>query len=161
LREALASLTPNNAQGELYLTDIVAFAHNAGERMATVPLDAAVLAGVNDRDQLARVERAMYERIARKWRVGGATVRDRARIDAAVEIEPDAIIESGAVLRGRTRVARGAVVDVGCVLTDVVVGEEALIKPYSVGSESCIGARAQVGPFAHLRPGSELGDEAH
>jgi bifunctional UDP-N-acetylglucosamine pyrophosphorylase/glucosamine-1-phosphate N-acetyltransferase len=161
LREALESLTPENAQGELYLTDVVSFASNAGERVATVPLDATVLSGVNDRDQLARVECAMHERIARRWRLAGCTVRDGARIDAAVEMEADATIEAGAVLRGRTRIGRGATVDVGCVLTDVSVGEGALLKPYSVASDSRIGARAQVGPFAHLRPDSDLGEEAH
>ena len=161
LREALESLTSENAQGELYLTDVVSFASNAGERVATVPLDASVLSGVNDRDQLARVESAMHERIARRWRLAGCTVRDGARIDAAVEIEADATIEAGAVLRGRTRVGRGATVDVGCVLSNVSVGEGALLKPYSVASDSRIGARAQVGPFAHLRPDSDLGEEAH
>jgi bifunctional UDP-N-acetylglucosamine pyrophosphorylase/glucosamine-1-phosphate N-acetyltransferase len=161
LREGLASLAPDNAQGELYLTDIVAFARGAGEGIAAVTLDAAVLAGVNDRDQLASVEHAMYERIARTWRLAGATVRDGARIDAAVEIEPDATIEAGVVLRGRTRVARGATVDVGCVLTHVVVGEGALLKPYCVATDSRVGPRAPVGPFAHLRPDSELGEEAH
>jgi bifunctional UDP-N-acetylglucosamine pyrophosphorylase/glucosamine-1-phosphate N-acetyltransferase len=161
LREGLASLAPDNAQGELYLTDVVSFAHGAAKGVATVPLDAAVLAGVNDRDQLAGVEHAMYDRIARKWRLAGATVRDGARVDAAVELEPDATIEAGVVLRGTTRVARGATVDVGCVLTNVEVGEGALLKPYSVGADSRIGPRAQVGPFAHLRPDSELGEEAH
>jgi bifunctional UDP-N-acetylglucosamine pyrophosphorylase/glucosamine-1-phosphate N-acetyltransferase len=161
LREALASLTPNNAQGELYLTDAVAFASRAGAPVATVPLGAEVLAGVNDRDQLARVEHTMYTRIARHWRLAGATVREGARVDAGVELAPDATIESGVALRGRTRVARGAQVDVGCVLTNVEVGEAALVKPYSVATDSRIGARAVIGPFAHLRPESDIGEDAH
>ncbi|HEX8793296.1 MAG TPA: bifunctional UDP-N-acetylglucosamine diphosphorylase/glucosamine-1-phosphate N-acetyltransferase GlmU [Polyangiaceae bacterium] len=160
-REALATLQPNNAQGELYLTDVVAFASNAGERIATVQLAADVLAGVNDRDQLAQVERAMQARVVRQWRMAGATVRDGARIESLVTLEPDVTVEGGAVLRGRTRVARGATVDVGCVLTDVEVGEGAVLKPYTVATESRIGPRAQIGPFAHLRPQSELGEEAH
>ncbi len=160
-REALATLQPNNAQGELYLTDVVAFASNAGERIATVQLAADVLAGVNDRDQLAQVERAMQARIVRHWRLAGATVRDGARIESLVTLEPDATIEGGAVLRGRTRVARGATVDVGCVLTDVEVGDGAVLKPYTVATDSRIGPRAQIGPFAHLRPQSELEEEAH
>lgn len=160
-REALATLQPNNAQGELYLTDVVAFASNAGERIATVQLAADVLAGVNDRDQLAQVERSMQARIVRHWRMAGATVRDGARIESLVTLEPDATVEGGAVLRGRTRVARGAMVDVGCVLTDVEVGEGAALKPYTVATDSRIGPRAQIGPFAHLRPQSELEEEAH
>jgi bifunctional UDP-N-acetylglucosamine pyrophosphorylase/glucosamine-1-phosphate N-acetyltransferase len=161
LREALATLVPNNAQGELYLTDVVAFAANAGERVVTVELGADVLAGINDREQLAQVERTMLARIVRRWRLAGVTVRDGARIEPGVVLEPDATVEAGAVLRGRTRVARGATVDVGCVLTDVDVGEGAHIKPYTVGTDARVGARAQVGPFAHLRPGSDLGEEAH
>jgi len=160
-REALAALVPNNVQGELYLTDAVAFASNAGERVTTVKLGADVLAGINDRDQLNQVEQAMHGRLVRAWRLAGATVRDGARLEAGVILEPDTTIESGAVLRGATRVERGASIDVGCVLTNVVVGSEAVIKPYSVASDSRIGARAQVGPFAHLRPGTELGEEAH
>lgn len=160
-REALATLQPNNAQGELYLTDVVAFASNAGERIATVQLGADVLAGINDRDQLAQVERSMQARVVRHWRMAGATVRDGARVESLVTLEPDVTVESGAVLRGRTRVARGATVDVGCVLTDVEVGEGAVLKPYTVATESRIGPRAQVGPFAHLRPQSELGEDAH
>jgi len=161
LREALATLVPNNAQGELYLTDVIAFAANAGERVATVELGADVLAGINDREQLAQVERTMLARIVRRWRLAGVTVRDGARIEPGVVLEPDVTVEAGAVLRGGTRVARGATVDVGCVLTDVEVGEGAHIKPYTVGTDARVGARAQVGPFAHLRPDSDLGEEAH
>jgi bifunctional UDP-N-acetylglucosamine pyrophosphorylase/glucosamine-1-phosphate N-acetyltransferase len=161
LTEAVAALAPNNAQEELYLTDIVAFSANAGEKIATVALGIDVLAGVNDRDQLAQVEGLMQARIVRAARVAGATVREGARIEAGVVVEPDATIESGAVLRGTTHVERGAVVDVGCVLTNVHVGAGAILKPYSVATDSRVGPRAQVGPFAHLRPQSDLGEEAH
>jgi bifunctional UDP-N-acetylglucosamine pyrophosphorylase/glucosamine-1-phosphate N-acetyltransferase len=161
LRESIAALVPNNAQGELYLTDIVAFASNAAEPIATVELGADVLAGVNDREQLAQVERSMHDRIVRKWRVAGVTIRDGATIDAGVVLEPDATVEAGAVLRGKTRVAGGAVVDVGCVLKNVDVGEGAVVKPYSVATDSRIGANATVGPFSHLRPDSDIGEDAH
>jgi bifunctional UDP-N-acetylglucosamine pyrophosphorylase/glucosamine-1-phosphate N-acetyltransferase len=161
LREGLRSLTPDNAQRELYLPDVVAFASEAGKPVATVELAADVLAGVNDREQLARVEGILESRIARQWRLAGATVRDGARLEVGVTLEPDVTIESGVVLRGRTRVARGATVDVGCVLTNTEVGEGAIVKPYCVATDSRIGARAQVGPFAHLRPESDLGEEVH
>ena len=161
LSDALAVLMPNNAQGELYLTDVVAFASNAGKRIATVDRGEDVLAGVNDREQLARVERVMRGRITRHWRLAGATVREGAQIDAGVVLEPDATVESGAVLRGSTRVAARAIVDVGCVLTNVEVGDGAVVKPYSVATDSRIGSRAMVGPFAHLRPQSDIGEDAH
>jgi len=161
LHEALATLTPNNSQGELYLTDIVAFASDATERTVTVRLGAEVLAGVNDREQLAQVDRALQARIVRRWRLEGATLREGARVEAAVVLEPDVTVESGAVLRGRTHVRRGASIDVGCVLTDVDVGEGAMVKPYTVGTDARIGPGAQIGPFAHLRPASEIGELAH
>ena len=161
LVEALETIVPSNAQEELYLPDVIAFATNASERVATVALGADVLVGVNDREQLSQVEETMHARILRAWRLAGVTVRSGARVDAGVVLEPDAVIESGAVLRGSTRIGRGATVEVGCVLTNVTVGAGAVVKPYSVATDSTIGARAQVGPFAHLRRGSDLGEEVH
>jgi bifunctional UDP-N-acetylglucosamine pyrophosphorylase/glucosamine-1-phosphate N-acetyltransferase len=160
-RAALESLVPDNAQAELYLTDIVAFASRAGETVATVTLGADVLSGVNDREQLVQVERAMHARMLRSFRLAGATIRDGVRLDAGVVIEPDATIEAGAVLRGTTKVERGALVDVGCVLHNVLVEAEAVVRPYTVGTDARIGARAHVGPFAHIRPDSDIGEEAH
>jgi bifunctional UDP-N-acetylglucosamine pyrophosphorylase/glucosamine-1-phosphate N-acetyltransferase len=161
LRELLRALRPNNAQGELYLTDVIALARRRGARIVGVPSRAEVLVGINDRAQLADAEARLYRRIADRWRKEGVTVRDGARIDAAVVLEPDATVEAFAVLRGQTRVGAGARVDVGCVLTDVVVDAGAVLKPYTVAQSSRIGARAQVGPFSHLRPESEIGEDAH
>ncbi len=160
MREALAALKPNNAQHEFYLTDVVAMAAAKGVVVA-VPSPADVLLGVNDRVQLEDAERAMYAKIARAWRVAGVTVRDGARIDDGVELSPDVTIESGVVLRGKTKIGRGARVDVGSVLTNVAVGEDVVIKPYSVLTDSTVGARAQIGPFSHLRPESVIGEAAH
>ncbi|MCA9588854.1 MAG: bifunctional UDP-N-acetylglucosamine diphosphorylase/glucosamine-1-phosphate N-acetyltransferase GlmU [Myxococcales bacterium] len=159
--EALRSLTPNNAQGEYYLTDIVSFAVAQGKRVVAVPSREAVIDGVNDRSQLAAADRAMVERIVHAWRVSGVTVRDGARIEDSVKVERDAVIESGVVLRGETRIGEGAVVDVGCVLTDVDVGPGVLLRPYTVGQSSVVRAKAQIGPFSHLRPDSDIGEEAH
>ena len=161
LRDALAALAPQNAQGELYLTDVVAHATRAGARVEAVTLGADALAGINDRDQLNRVEQVMYERIALRWRLAGVTVRPGVRIDAQVHLEPDVTLESGVALRGRTRVGRGASVDVGCVLTNVDVREGAIVKPYCVAAHSSIGPGAEVGPFSHLRKDSEIGEGAH
>ena len=161
IRAALASLKPNNAQGELYLTDIVSYARSAKERIIAVKSRAEVLGGVNDRQQLAEADEAMIARIARKWRVAGVTVRAGARIESGVTIAEDATIETGACLRGATRVGKGAVIDVGCVLTNVDVAEGAVLKPYTIATDSRIGPRAQLGPFSHLRPESDIGEEAH
>ena len=103
----------------------------------------------------------LHERLLRSWRVAGVTIREGARVDAGVVLEPDVVIESGVVLRGATRIERGARVDVGCVLTNVAVGAAADVRPYTVAADSRIGPRAQVGPFSHLRPESDIGEEAH
>jgi bifunctional UDP-N-acetylglucosamine pyrophosphorylase / glucosamine-1-phosphate N-acetyltransferase len=161
LKEALASLEPNNAQGEYYLTDIVRFAAKRGLRVVGVPSNADVMDGVNDRAQLATLERVMMDRLLKKHRVAGVTVRDGARIEDSVVVEKDAIIESFAVLRGRTRIGAGALVDVGCVLTNADIGEGVQLKPYSIVTDSIVRARAQIGPFSHLRPESDVGEEAH
>lgn len=156
LRDALAALEPNNEQGELYLTDIIAM---AAVRAPIPSFDAPAhtLGGINDRAQLAAAEHAMHARIATLWRRAGVTIKGDTHIDADVQLEPDACIEHGVVLRGQTRVCAGARVDVGCVLDDVVVEAGAYLKPYSVCSASHIGPNAQVGPLAHLRPDTKLG----
>jgi bifunctional UDP-N-acetylglucosamine pyrophosphorylase / glucosamine-1-phosphate N-acetyltransferase len=159
--EALASLTPNNAQGEYYLTDTVAFAIAKAGRVLGVAARAEVMEGINDRAQLANAERLLSARILDTHRRSGVTVQAGARIDHSVEIEADVTIESAVVLRGMTRIAKGATIDVGCVLTDVVVGENARLRPYTVAQDTVIGKAAQVGPFSHLRPATVLGPETH
>lgn len=161
LREAIAALEPNNAQGELYLTDIARIAARAGQIVAGVPSRAEVLVGINDREQLVSAEKQMHARIATALRRAGVTVRDGARIDDGVTVGAESIVESGAVLRGTTQVGQGVKIDVGSVLTNAVVADGAEIKPYSVITDSKVGARAQIGPFAHLRPESDIGEEAH
>ncbi len=159
LREALAQLQPNNDQGELYLTDIVASAATRGS-IGHASGDAADLGGINDRAQLAEAEAVMFERIADRHRRAGVTVRRGARIGTRVTIAPDAVIEHAVVLRGTTSIGAGAVVDVGCVLDDVIVEANARLLPYSVCTTSRIGPAAQVGPFTHLRPESRLDEGA-
>jgi bifunctional UDP-N-acetylglucosamine pyrophosphorylase/glucosamine-1-phosphate N-acetyltransferase len=160
LHAAIGELAPDNDQGELYLTDIVESAAKRGT-IADRSADAATLVGINDRAQLAAVEGTIHQLVADRLRRAGATISEGARIDASVEIEPDARIEHGVVLRGKTRIARGARIDVGSVLEDVSVARGAYIKPYTVCLQSSVGEDAQVGPFAHLRPDTELGEQAH
>ncbi len=160
LREALSRLEPNNAQGELYLTDVVASLAREHAVHALVANQAS-LAGVNDRAQLHEVELLLFDRIRDEWARRGVTVRGKPLIDETVTIGLDATVEDGVRLRGRTTLGAGALVDVGSVLSDAEIGDEALIKPYSVVQESSVGARAQIGPFAHLRPESTIEDEAH
>ncbi|MEQ8728969.1 MAG: bifunctional UDP-N-acetylglucosamine diphosphorylase/glucosamine-1-phosphate N-acetyltransferase GlmU [Sandaracinaceae bacterium] len=162
LRDALAELSADNAQGELYLTDIVAAASSGGgARGIEWPL--ASLQGVNDRAQLAETAAVMRRRIATRHARAGVTIRDLSRVDIdhGVTLAVDAVLEPGVVLRGDTHIGEGARLDVGCVLTNVTVDAGAYLKPYSVATDSKVGEGAQVGPFSHLRPGSELGPESH
>jgi bifunctional UDP-N-acetylglucosamine pyrophosphorylase/glucosamine-1-phosphate N-acetyltransferase len=161
LREALAALEPNNAQKELYLTDIVAYGAARGRRTVGVRARAEILVGVNDRHQLVEAEAIMHAQIARKWALAGVTVRPGSRIDDAVILEEDVRVETGVVLRGETRVGRGAVIDVGSVVTDSIIGPGVTVKPYSVVALSRVAANAQVGPFSHLRAESDIGESAH
>lgn len=161
LRRAVSGLEPNNAQGELYFTDAVALAASEGGAIAVRASDAGSLVGINDRAQLARAEAVLHARIADRHRKAGVTIRSSAIVDAEVVLEPDALVEHGVVLRGQTKIGRGARVDVGSVLTDVTVEEGAQLLPYTVASRSLIRSRAQTGPFSHLRPESDIGEEAH
>ncbi|MDN4475571.1 bifunctional UDP-N-acetylglucosamine diphosphorylase/glucosamine-1-phosphate N-acetyltransferase GlmU [Demequina sp. SYSU T00192] len=159
LRDALAHLTTDNAQGELYLTDVLALAREAGGRVgALVAPDASAVEGVNDRVQLAAAGGALNRRIVEGWMRAGVTVVDPATtwIDADVELEADATVLPGTQLHGATYVAAGATVGPDTTLTDVEVGEGATVTRVH-GSLAKIGPGATVGPFTYLRPGTVLG----
>jgi bifunctional UDP-N-acetylglucosamine pyrophosphorylase/glucosamine-1-phosphate N-acetyltransferase len=162
LRASVAKLTTHNAQGELYLTDLVALAAADGGA-AGLPWQVEDLHGINDRQELALRERDLALRIAREHMRCGVTIRnpESARIEPSVSIERDVVIETGVELRGQTRVSTGVHIDVGCVLTDTVVLAGARLLPYCVSNQSVIGPEAQIGPFSHLRPGSELERGVH
>jgi bifunctional UDP-N-acetylglucosamine pyrophosphorylase/glucosamine-1-phosphate N-acetyltransferase len=159
---AVAKLSTDNAQGELYLTDLVAAAANEGGAVA-VSWPVEDLHGVNDRWELVERERDLMQRILRGHARAGVTVRDPAttRIDATVQIGRDVTLERGVELRGRTVLGDGVHVDSGCVLEDVAVAAGARLLPYTVARQSRIGPGAQVGPFSHLRPESDLGEQVH
>jgi len=160
LATALAGLRPDNAQGELYLTDVVAL---AAVRHAVVDVagDPSSLVGINDRAQLGEADRMMQRRIIDALRRSGVTIGEGVRIDDTVRIEPDATIEANVVLRGSTRVASGARIDVGTVVDNAEIGPGAWVKPYCVITDSVVGPQAQLGPFAHLRPQTVVGEGAH
>jgi bifunctional UDP-N-acetylglucosamine pyrophosphorylase / glucosamine-1-phosphate N-acetyltransferase len=161
LREALSKLSTSNAQGELYLTDVIEQAARA-ESLASLAWRFEDTLGVNDRSQLALCESLLRERIATRFAKSGVTIRDLATtyIEALVEIEPDVVLEPNVHLRGKTRIARGVHIDTGSVLRDVQVGAGAYLKPYTVATESQIGEQAETGPFAHLRPASVMEPES-
>ncbi|MHC3003989.1 bifunctional UDP-N-acetylglucosamine diphosphorylase/glucosamine-1-phosphate N-acetyltransferase GlmU [Gordonia metallireducens] len=159
LRDGLSKLSTDNVQGEFYLTDIVEIAREAGQAVRGFTVaDPVLVAGCNDRAQLADLGAELNRRIIRRHQVDGVTVVDPATtwIDIDVTIEPDVRIEPGTQLYGRTHVAADAVVGPDTTLTDVTIGEGAhVIRTH--GSDAVIGGSASVGPFAYLRPGTVLG----
>jgi bifunctional UDP-N-acetylglucosamine pyrophosphorylase/glucosamine-1-phosphate N-acetyltransferase len=160
-RTATAGLTTRNAQGEYYLTDIVARA--AGSiGVSAIEADFADVSGINDRYQLGEAEAVMRSRINRALQAH-VTFRDPASaiVEPDVEIGVDVEIGRNVALRGKTRIDHGARIGDGVILTNMEVGAGAEIKPYTVATDSSIGAGAVVGPFTHLRPGTKVGPEAH
>ncbi len=161
LRAALAGVGRDNAQREMYLTDVVEIAREAGGRVgAFIAPDAHDVEGVNDRVQLAEAGRRLNRRIVERWMRAGVTIvdPDTTWIDADVTIAPDVTIEPGTQLKGTTVVASGAVIGPDSTLTDVEVGAGASVVR-THGSLAVIGAGANVGPFSYLRPGTILGSD--
>ena len=160
LRTALAKVTTDNAQGEMYLTDVLGLARDAGGRVAAVVTeDRWQVEGANDRIQLSALGAEHNRRIIESWMRAGVTVVDPATtwIDATVTLDEDVRLLPNTQLHGATTVARDAVVGPDTTLTDVKVGEGAkVIRTH--GSGSTIGAKASVGPFTYLRPGTVLGE---
>ncbi len=159
LREGLESLTTDNAQGELYLTDVVRFARSTGRKVhSSVLADRWQTEGVNDRVQLATLAKEYNRRLIVKWQRAGVTIQDpdTTWLHDTVDLAPDVTLLPGTSLEGATSVASGATIGPDTTLIDVEVGENATVVR-THGSLAVIGAGASVGPFAYLRPGTELG----
>jgi bifunctional UDP-N-acetylglucosamine pyrophosphorylase/glucosamine-1-phosphate N-acetyltransferase len=160
LRQALAQLSTDNAQGELYLTDVLGIARAAGRLIGAMACaDTWQVEGVNDRVQLASLGGEFNRRLTRHWMRAGVTMLDPATtwLDADVELARDVVLAPGVQLRGTTTVGEGAEIGPDTTLTDVAVGAGAtVIRTH--GSDAEIGPGATVGPFAYVRPGTRLGD---
>ena len=162
LRAQLARVGTDNAQGEMYLTDVIGLlrADDAPVAAVTAP-DAASALGVNDRVQLADAARTLNARVVRRWQLEGATILDPATtwIDVTATLAPDVTVLPGSHILRATSVASGAVIGPDTSLVDCEVGEDATVTR-SDATLAVIGAGATVGPFSYLRPGTYLGDRA-
>ncbi|HEY0216361.1 MAG TPA: bifunctional UDP-N-acetylglucosamine diphosphorylase/glucosamine-1-phosphate N-acetyltransferase GlmU [Cellulomonas sp.] len=160
LRGAFGRLNRDNAQGEVYLTDVLAIARGDGGRVRALRTDDPVLVeGVNDRVQLAVLRAELNRRILEGWMRAGVTIIDPATtwVDVDVELAPDVTLLPGTQLHGATSVAGGATVGPDSTLTDVEIHAGATVVR-THGSLAVIGEGATVGPFAYLRPGTVLGE---
>lgn len=158
LAPALRRLTPDNSQGEYYLTDVVSVLHDAGYPVVSMVVeDSMEAAGVNDRHQLSIAEAELRERINERWMRRGVTMIDpeATYVDSTVELAPDVVLYPGTHLQGLTTVAAGAEIGPYTQLADCVVGREAVVAA-TVGRRARIGDGANVGPWAWLAPGTTV-----
>ena len=162
LAPALRRLSPDNAQGEYYLTDVVAVLREAGYRVGAVTVaDPQESEGINDRLQLAAAEAELRRRTYERWLAEGVTMVDPAStyLDATVQLGPAVTLFPGTILQGATRVGAGAEIGPHTRLVDCMVGAGAVVEQ-SNGRDAEVGADAKVGPFAHLAPGASVPDGA-
>ena len=164
LRRFLAALKNDNAQGEYYLTDVIAMARNAGLPIATTSVtDPLEVEGANNRAQLAALERGFQQRAAHELMMAGVTLRDPARFDlrGSLSCGQDVVIDTNVIIEGKVVLADGVTIGSGCLLKDCTIGAGTEVKAYSVVEGAAIGAGCSIGPLARLRPGTVLADDAH
>ncbi|MCC7008268.1 MAG: bifunctional UDP-N-acetylglucosamine diphosphorylase/glucosamine-1-phosphate N-acetyltransferase GlmU [Acidobacteria bacterium] len=161
---ALHSIGADNAQGEYYLTDLVAMYHQRRLPLETLTIDdAGELRGVNTRLELADLGVVVRDRKRRSLMLAGVTLEDpsSAHIDDDVEVGSDTVIGPNVLLTGRTTIGAGCRIHAGVRISDSAVADGGVVLDHSVIVHSTIGRGATVGPFAHLRPGSRIGEAAH
>ena len=160
LFDNLRHLSTNNAQGEYYLTDLLAVLRQSGKRVGAVVVDDPIEAlGVNSREDLAAVEGEIQRRVIKRLMQEGVTFRNPQTvvIDSTVSVGNDTVIYPFVTLEGKTTIGSRSVIEPGVHLVDVTVGDDVHIKTGTVAEESVIGAHVTVGPYAHLRAGTRLG----
>jgi bifunctional UDP-N-acetylglucosamine pyrophosphorylase/glucosamine-1-phosphate N-acetyltransferase len=163
LKRWLQQLTPQNAQGEYYLTDCVGMAVADGGSINTVLCrDPLEVEGANNRVQLARLERACQLRQVEALMLAGVTVADPARLDirGTVSAGQDVFIDVNVVLLGKVTIGSGVVIEANCVIENTDIGANTHIKSHSVLESAVIAENCNIGPFARLRPGTVLAEKA-
>ncbi|VAW53221.1 N-acetylglucosamine-1-phosphate uridyltransferase / Glucosamine-1-phosphate N-acetyltransferase [hydrothermal vent metagenome] len=159
LNACLEKIDNNNAQGEYYLTDIIAMAVNEGNEVFTTQAEHSYeVEGVNDRKQLARLERIFQRGIAEQLLTDGISLADPHRIDVRGELNVgnDSYIDINCVFEGEVNLGTGVTIGAGCVIKNSTIACDSIIKPYSVIEDAIIDNEAQVGPFARIRSGTHL-----
>ncbi|MCF1183824.1 bifunctional UDP-N-acetylglucosamine diphosphorylase/glucosamine-1-phosphate N-acetyltransferase GlmU [Marichromatium gracile] len=164
LDDWLSRIDDDNAQGEYYLTDVTALAAADGVDVASARPDSLTeVSGVNDRVQLAALERAWQRQQAERLMRAGVTLQDPARFDlrGRLTAASDCTIDVNVVIEGEVEIAAGVHIGPNCVLRDCTIGANTEILANCVIEGARVGADARIGPFARLRPGSELADATH
>lgn len=164
LHQWLPKLSNNNAQGEYYLTDIVAMAIADGLEVASVEPELAFeVEGVNDRVQLAALEREFQSYQAKKLMQQGVHLIDPARFDlrGQLKVGQDVRIDINVVIEGDCEFGDNVEIGAGCVIKNTTIASGSKVQPYSIFDNAIVGEDAQIGPFARLRPGAKLANEVH
>lgn len=164
LKRWLSNLSSDNAQGEYYLTDIIAAAHGEGKVIATAHPETEIeVEGANNRVQLATLERAYQARIAEQLMVAGASLRDPARIDVRGNLTTgsEVSIDINCIFEGEVSLADNVQIGANCIIKNSTIGVNVEIKPNSIIEDTVIEADCSVGPFARLRPGSVMKQDSH
>lgn len=166
LAHYLPQIGNNNAQGEYYLTDLVALLVNDGCKVTGVSAkkdNIDLLSGVNNKVQLAMVERLYQEKAAQQLLTDGLTLADPKRFDLRGKLSfgQDCFIDINVIIEGEVKLGHNVVIGAGCVLKDVTIGDNSIISPYTIMERSELKVHTTVGPFARLRPGNVLEDEVH
>jgi bifunctional UDP-N-acetylglucosamine pyrophosphorylase/glucosamine-1-phosphate N-acetyltransferase len=159
LNSCLKKIENNNVQGEFYLTDIIELAVKDGKTVVTTqPDNAYEVEGVNDRNQLSRLERIKQLEMVEAIMADGITVADPARVDirGKLDIGNDSFIDVNCIFEGNVSIGSNVTIGAGCVISDSTIGDGSYIKPYSVLEKAAIEKNVEVGPFARLRPGTRL-----
>ncbi|MGV2989941.1 bifunctional UDP-N-acetylglucosamine diphosphorylase/glucosamine-1-phosphate N-acetyltransferase GlmU [Vibrio sp. E150_011] len=164
LKRWLSGLSNENAQGEYYLTDVIAAAHEEGRAVEAVhPANPIEVEGVNDRAQLARLERAFQSMQAQTLLEQGVMLRDPSRFDLRGQLQcgMDVEIDVNVIIEGSVSLGDNVVIGAGCVLKDCEIDDNTVVRPYSVIEGATVGEACTVGPFSRLRPGADLRNDAH
>ena len=164
LKRWLSGLSNDNAQGEYYLTDVIAAAHDEGRAVEAVhPVSPIEVEGVNDRSQLARLERAYQAEQADKLLKQGVMLRDPSRFDLRGELQcgMDVEIDTNVIIEGSVSIGDNVVIGTGCVLKECEIDDNTIVRPYSIIEGATIGEDCTVGPFTRLRPGADMRNNSH
>ena len=160
----LAQLDNNNAQGEYYMTDVIALANRDGCQVAAVQaVDLMEVEGANNRLQLTALEQYFQQKQARELLLAGVMLLDPNSFKLRGELShgKDVEIDMNVILNGKVRLGNRVKIGAGCVLTNCDIGDDVEIKPYSVLEDASVGANAAIGPFSRLRPGADLAENTH
>ena len=160
--DVLRSVGSNNAQGEIYLTDVM---ERAARELTVVTISAGAdeVMGCNDRLDVAKADRVIRLRLAEALMRAGVAVRDPERlyVEPGIEVGRDTALGPGVELRGKVKIGANCIIEQGAVITDCTLGDRVHVKPYCVLSESTVANNAQIGPWCHIRPGSVIEDDVH